>query len=103
MISKNTVPGTYIICIDDGTHGKYNVTCKPKDTIPYLDGLTKNHIYTVRNISPCVYSTTGYVVILNEIIRTFSSGGFALERFDYLQLPKSITKLLNTVKIKEDA
>jgi hypothetical protein len=88
MINPDTRPGTDVICIDDAC-GPYGAS-----------GLQKGALYTVAKIEPAI--TGGFGVILEEVSprETYIppwgpiTVGFELKRFRYLDLPKSLTRLL---------
>lgn len=72
MISPNTPPGTFIVCIDDEIHLERRL---PGYTYRgSLDGLTKGRMYTVKCIVVDVRSTEDFNVILNEIRRPRGGG-----------------------------
>jgi hypothetical protein len=91
MISPHTPPGTRIICIDADDNGQYET-----DDTDYrgvgLDGLRLGDVYTVHLVDEDPGSTSGFCVILCEIIRQPKQlrFGFALERFRRLDLPKCL-------------
>jgi len=90
MISPETPPGTEVVCIDAAAG-------------PYGDGgLQRGGIYTVDRIAPAIGG--GHVVVLAEIApwEIYSPPwglvgiGFDLKRFRYLDIPRSLTELLET-------
>jgi hypothetical protein len=90
MISPDTAPGTEVVCID-AAPGRYGDA-----------GLRRGAIYTVERISPGIDG--GHALVLAEIPPWQSyappwglvSVGFELKRFRYLDLPDSLSKLLET-------
>jgi len=94
MISPHTPPGTKIVCINDTRA---------------IAPIKKNEVYTVAEIVPVEKSPSKFHVILAEIEigitwQTMTDAkGFSLHRFRYLDLPRSITALLNTQPVKDDA
>ncbi len=88
MISPDTPPGTEVVCVEAGP-GRYGD-----------GGLRRGAIYTVERIAPAIDG--GYVVVLSEIPpwQTYTPPwglvgiGFELRRFRYLDLPASLTNLL---------
>ena len=102
MISPHTPPGTKIVCIDAEPHPRYAVgpVCDSD-----MDGLTENAVYTVDKIIPWAPNSRGFVVCLGEIIRRprgdYPLSGFALDRFRRLELPSSLTSILETAPIRD--
>ncbi len=94
MISPHTPPGTKIICIN-----------AKRSIAP----IKKNAVYTVAEIVPVEKSPSKFHVVLAEIDidqvwqAMTDARGFSLHRFRYLDLPQSITSLLNVQPIKDDA
>ncbi len=94
MISPHTPPGTKIVCINDKRA---------------IAPIKKNAVYTVAEIVPVEKSPSKFHVILVEIDiditwQTMTDAkGFSLHRFRYLDLPRSITDLLNVQPVKDDA
>jgi hypothetical protein len=94
VISPHTPPGTKIVCINDKRA---------------IAPIKKNAVYTVAQIVPVEKSPSKFHVILVEIEigitwQTMTDAkGFSLHRFRYLDLPKSLTNLLNVQPVKEDA
>jgi hypothetical protein len=90
MIRPDTPPGTEVICVE-AEPGRYG-DC----------GLRRGSIYTVERIVPAIDG--GHVVVLSEIppwqAYTPPWGlvgiGFELRRFRYLDLPDSLTELLQS-------
>jgi hypothetical protein len=90
MISPDTPSGTEVVCVE-AAPGRYG-DC----------GLRRGDIYTVEHIAPAIDG--GYVVVLTEIPpwQTYTPPwglvgiGFELRRFRYLDLPTSLTQLLET-------
>ncbi|GLI93706.1 hypothetical protein [Methylocystis echinoides] len=88
MISPETPPGTEVVCVEAGP-GRYGD-----------GGLRRGAIYTVERIAPAIDG--GHVVVLTEIPpwQTYTPPwglvgiGFELRRFRYLDLPASLTALL---------
>ncbi len=88
MISPNTPSGTEVVCVEAGP-GRFGD-----------GGLRRGAIYTVERIAPAING--GHVVVLSEIPpwQTYTPPwglvgiGFELRRFRYLDLPASLTKLL---------
>lgn len=96
MISPDTPPGTEVVCVQAGP-GRYGD-----------GGLRRGAIYTVERIAPAIDG--GYVVVLTEIPpwQTYTPPwelvgiGFELRRFRYLDLPASLTNLLEeATRVKE--
>jgi hypothetical protein len=92
MIRPDTPSGTEVVCVE-AEPGRYG------------DGrLAQGAIYTVERIVPAIDG--GHVVVLSEIPpwQTYAPPwglvgiGFELRRFRYLDLPPSLTKLLETAK-----
>ena len=89
MISPNTPPGTEVVCVEAGP-GRFGD-----------GGLRRGAIYTVERIAPAING--GHVVVLTEIPpwQTYTPPwglvgiGFELRRFRYLDLPASLTGLLD--------
>lgn len=95
MIDPDTPPGAEIICIDAAAG-------------PYGDGgLRQGAIYTVERIAPAIDG--GHVVVLAEIRpwETYAPPwgmveiGFELKRFRYLDIPASLTALLEEAARRE--
>jgi hypothetical protein len=90
MISPDTPSGTEIVCVDAAA-GPYG-----------NGGLRQGAIYTVDQIARSIDG--GHVVVLAEIRpwETFEPPwgvvdiGFELKRFRYLEIPRSLTELLET-------
>jgi hypothetical protein len=88
MINPDTPPGTEVVCVAAG-RGRYGD-----------GGLRRGAIYTVERIAPAIDG--GHVVVLSEIPpwQTYTPPwglvgiGFELRRFRYLDLPASLTRLL---------
>jgi hypothetical protein len=88
MITPDTPSGTEVVCVEAGP-GRYGD-----------GGLRRGAIYTVERIAPAIDG--GYVVVLTEIPpwQTYTPPwglvgiGFELRRFRYLDLPESLTNLL---------
>jgi hypothetical protein len=88
MISPETPPGTEVVCVE-AAPGRYGD-----------GGLLRGSIYTVERIAPAIDG--GHVVVLTEIPpwQTYTPPwglvgiGFELRRFRYLDLPASLTGLL---------
>jgi hypothetical protein len=94
MISPHTPPGTKIVCINDKRA---------------IAPIKKNAVYTVAEIVPVQKSPSQFHVVLVEIqidqvwqVMT-DARGFSLHRFRYLDLPSSLTNLLNTQPVKDNA
>lgn len=96
MISASTPPGTDVVCIEAGP-GPYCNDTK----------LTKGSVYTIEQIVPsidgCFCATlvgieppTGYHPAFGMV-----HIGFELHRFRYLDIPRSLTKLLETTPIEK--
>ncbi|WP_036280767.1 hypothetical protein [Methylocystis sp. ATCC 49242] len=90
MISPDTPPGAEVVCVDASAG-------------PYGDGgLRRGAVYTVDRIARGIDG--GHVVLLVEIPpwQTYSPPwgvvgiGFELKRFRYLDIPRSLTELLET-------
>jgi len=89
MIRPDTPPGTEVICVD-ATAGPYG-----------NGGLSAGALYTVERIAPAI--SGGYAVVLAEISPGHAYSppwgivgiGFELKRFRYLDIPKSLSALLN--------
>lgn len=90
MIGPDTPPGAEIVCIDASPG-------------PYGDGgLLCGAVYTVERVARAIDG--GHVVVLAEIApwQTYSPPwgivdiGFELRRFRYLDIPRSLTDLLET-------
>ena len=94
MISSNTPPGTEVVCIE-ATPGRYGD-----------GGLRRGAIYTVERIAPAIDG--GHVVVLGEIPpwQTYTPPwgligiGFELRRFRYLDIPDSLTRLLEDAPVE---
>jgi hypothetical protein len=102
MISPHTPPGTKIICVDDSLSDKYVAPhALSRPAVGDLDGLRNGDVYTVAEIIKDPDAKGGFVVRLEEIMRSCAlqgePDGFALHRFRYLDLPKCLTDLLNVV------
>lgn len=92
MISPNTAPGTWVVCIDD-RDGIFKHRGPHIRWIGGLDGLKRGEIYRVREVVVTHFKEHP-VVRLVEIRRpkrcngpsfpTPIEGGYALERFRYL-------------------
>ena len=67
-----------------------------------MDGLTKDAVYTVRDILPDETCIDKFDVRLIEIERS-CKGGYALSRFRYLELPRTLTDALSGEPLKEKA
>ncbi|WP_442754068.1 hypothetical protein ACNHKD_13865 [Methylocystis sp. JAN1] len=88
MISPDTPSGTEVVCVE-ARPGRYGD-----------GGLRRGAIYTVERIAPAIDG--GYVVVLREIPpwETYTPPwglvgiGFELRRFRYLDIPNSLTRLL---------
>jgi hypothetical protein len=97
MINPETPPGTEVICVEAGP-GRYGD-----------GGLRRGAIYTVDRIAPAIDG--GYVVVLSEIPpwQTYTPPwglvgiGFELRRFRYLDLPRSLTRLLEDAPVEIEA
>jgi hypothetical protein len=94
MISPHTPPGTKIVCVNDKRA---------------IAPIKKNSVYTVAKIVPVEKSPSKFHVVLVEIEidevwqAMTDARGFSLHRFRYLDLPSSITGLLNVQPVKDDA
>jgi hypothetical protein len=94
MISPDTPPGTEVVCVEDGP-GRYGD-----------GGLQRGAIYTVERIASAIDG--GHVVVLAEISpwRTYAPPwgpvgvGFELRRFRYLDIPDSLTRLLDVAPVE---
>jgi hypothetical protein len=97
MINPETPPGTEVVCVEAGP-GRYGD-----------GGLRRGAIYTVDRIAPAIDG--GYVVVLSEIPlwQTYTPPwglvgiGFELRRFRYLDLPRSLTRLLEDAPVEIEA
>jgi hypothetical protein len=97
MISPDTAPGTEVVCVEAGP-GRYGD-----------GGLHLGAIYTVERIAPAIDG--GHVVVLSEIPpwQTYTPPwglvgiGFELRRFRYLDLPTSLTHLLEEAEKEKEA
>ena len=95
MISPHTPPATKVVCIDARPVPVFK-TSRP---IGDLDGLSEGRSYNVLDIVEAPSTISGFAVVLVEIVRpqrNLGVGGFALERFRYAELPRSITALLTS-------
>jgi hypothetical protein len=94
MISPHTPPGTKIVCVNDKRA---------------IAPIKKNSVYTVAEIVPVEKSPSKFHVVLVEIEidevwqAMTDARGFSLHRFRYLDLPRSITDLLNVQPVNDDA
>lgn len=97
MISPDTPAGAEVICIDDSPG-------------PYGDGgLKRGALYTVARVVRAIGG--GHVVLLEEIAPWqgyappwgLLSIGFELKRFRYLDIPGSLTRLLQAAGERERA
>jgi len=93
MISPHTPPGTKIVCVNDKRA---------------IAPIKKDAVYTVAEIVPVEKSPSKFHVILVEIdidqmwqVMT-DARGFSLHRFRYLDLPKSISSLLDVTPVLDD-
>ncbi|WP_020176241.1 hypothetical protein [Methyloferula stellata] len=100
MISPHTPPGTKIVCIDADLHRRFNI--HGFFYTSSMDGLTKDAVYTVRDVLPDETCIDQFEVRLVEIERP-CNGGYALSRFRYLELPRTLIDLLNTEPVKDRA
>ena len=97
MISPDTPPGTEVVCVEAGP-GRYGD-----------GGLRRGFIYTVEQIAPAIDG--GNVVVLSEIPPWQSYTppwglvgiGFELRRFRYLDIPHSLTRLLEDAPVEIEA
>lgn len=97
MIRPDTPPGTEVICIDaaPGPHG--------------FVSLARGALYTVRAIAPAV--TGGHAALLEETAPCAAylppwglvELGFELRRFRYCEIPRELTRLLQTAREDADA
>lgn len=96
MISPNTPPGTEVVCVEAGP-GRFGD-----------GGLQRGAIYTVERITPAIDG--GHVVVLSEIQpwQGYAAPwgvvgiGFELRRFRYLDLPGSLTRLLEGAQLESE-
>ncbi len=100
MISPHTPPGTRIVCIDAELHRRFNI--HGFFFTSSMDGLTKDAVYTVRDVIPDETCIDHFEVRLVEIERP-CHGGYALSRFRYLELPRSLTNVLTSATVEERA
>ncbi len=98
MISPRTPPGTKIICIDADLHRRFNV--HGFFFTSSMDGLTKGAVYTVRDVQPDETCVDKFEVRLLEIERP-CHGGYALSRFRYLELPRTLTDVLHAEPVQD--
>ena len=101
-ISPFTVPGTKIICVDDGDHGRY--TDPHMIRVGGMDGLKAGEIYTVERIEYFGFPGREMLAcVLVEIRRVkgayFFTDGFSLERFNLAALPKAILDCLDVQRV----
>lgn len=97
MIRADTPPGTEIVCVD-AAPGPYGES-----------GLQQGAIYTVERIAPAIDG--GHVVVVAELppCESFAPPwglvdiGFELKRFRYLDIPRSLTRLLEATRVVEEA
>lgn len=97
MISPDTPPGTEVVCVEAGP-GRYGD-----------GGLRRGEIYIVDRITPAIDG--GHVAVLREIPpwQTYAPPwglvgvGFELRRFRYLDLPRSLTGLLEATGRENEA
>lgn len=97
MISPDTPPGTEVVCIE-AAPGRYGD-----------GGLQRGAIYTVERIAAAIDG--GHVAVLSEIPpwQTYTPPwglvgvGFDLRRFRYLDIPRSLTRLLADAPVDVEA
>lgn len=97
MISPHTPPGTKIVCTDAEPHKRYVLE---HNVGTNMHGLTKDAVYTVREIMPYSLTVSGFIVCLDEIVRGFYLEGYDLKRFRRLELPSSLTSILETAPVR---
>lgn len=95
MIRADTPPGTEIVCIDaaPGPYGEsglqHGAVYTVERTAQAIDG---SHVVVVAEITPCETFAPPWGLV--EI-------GFELKRFRYLDIPQSLTRLLEETRAVE--
>ncbi len=87
MISPHTTSGTKIVCIDASGLGPH----------AHID---KGAVYTVATIGLGVQWNTGETGVGVFLVEHDESNCFDLSRFRYLELPRSLTSLLNRIPVR---